>query len=169
LGIGNDILVDLITTFFDINGSKRRRTFNSLAMYKPINLIVFSTLLLIIACSPDAPEASQETNSTKFFSDEAELDKLSTEIMNIIKDKSCKTTTAGACKTIAFGAKACGGPKEFLIYNSSQVDESLLIEKVRTFNKLQEEFNKKSGIFSDCMVVIQPLVGCVDGNCSVVQ
>jgi hypothetical protein len=139
-------------------------------MTRSAKFTFISVLLLIVSCSSsDLKDSDQDSNNSTFVSDEETMNRLSVEIMNIIKDKSCNTTVTGACKTIAFGAKACGGPKEFLIYNSSQVDESLLIEKVKTYNKLQDEFNKREGVFSDCMVVIQPVVGCVDGNCAVVQ
>jgi hypothetical protein len=139
-------------------------------MLKSIQLICISLLMISIACSsPDLKEDEQKSNISNLASDEEKMKQLSADILDIIEDKSCNETTAGKCKAIAFGSKACGGPATFLIYNSGHVDESLLIEKVKAFNKLQVEYNKKAGIFSDCMVVGEPVVGCVDGACAVVQ
>ena len=92
-----------------------------------------------------------------------ELEMLKAEILDLIADKSCKGE--GDCATIAFGAKPCGGPNTHLVFAKSNVDQTLLEEKVNNFNQLEHKFNMESGLLSDCAVELPPQVTCQDGVC----
>jgi len=95
-----------------------------------------------------------------------DLVKLESQIRDMIGN-DC--SNSGQCEVIAFGSKPCGGPWEYLVYSSSDTDVALLIEKVNTFNQLQEEYNVENGIASDCSFVGSPEVTCVDGKCQIVD
>jgi hypothetical protein len=86
-------------------------------------------------------------------------------ILNYIATFSCND--ASSCNSIAFGSKACGGPKEYLVFPST-VDLEYLTEKVNNYNAMENSYNIKYNVVSDCMGVMPPQnIGCVDGVCTV--
>lgn len=116
-------------------------------------------LAIVFGCTNNT-ESSQEE-------DLAELAALQGEIELLIDSGVCSENSD--CKYIAFGSKACGGPKTFLVYSTS-IDVDLLQQKVETYNALENSFNQKWGITSDCSVVSPPTsVGCVNGKCVAVN
>lgn len=102
------------------------------------------------------------------YTDQQKLDMLYEEILSMIQNKSC-TTDSGSCKVIGVGAKACGGPTGFLIYHAGNIDEGLLIEKVKEYNQKQGDYNIQHGVVSDCSVLTEPQIGCVDGKCDEIK
>lgn len=98
--------------------------------------------------------------------DLAELNNLKEEIELLVDSGICSENSD--CESIAFGSKACGGPKTYLAFSSS-INVELLQQKVATYNALENSFNKKWGIISDCSVVMPPAsVQCINGKCTAV-
>ena len=116
----------------------------------------FVFIIMLLGCNNDEITPVAKSN----------LAKLETEIREMI-GKDC--SNSGQCEVIAFGSKPCGGPWEYLVYSSSDTDVTLLIERVNTFNKLQEKYNQENGIFSDCAFVMPPEVTCTDGQCHIIS
>lgn len=105
------------------------------------------------------------TNNTEFTKEEdlAELNTLQEEIELLVDSGVCSENSD--CEFIAFGSKACGGPKTYLAFSTS-INVELLQQKVATYNALENSFNKKWGIISDCSVVMPPTsVACINGKC----
>lgn len=95
--------------------------------------------------------------------DLAELYNLKEEIELLVDSGVCSENSG--CNYIAFGSKACGGPKTYLVFSTS-INVELLQQKVATYNALENSFNKKWGIISDCSVVLPPTsVKCINGKC----
>ena len=87
-------------------------------------------------------------------------------IIDYIAGFSCSGTVG--CQFLAFGEKACGGPKEYLVFPAS-VDLNFLTAKVTEYNALEKQFNIDNNIVSDCMFVGPPTnIGCVDGKCGII-
>ena len=149
-------------------------------MKKLTSLVVLIAIFSFTGCTTADPEPQQQESNLAAKEtglpdqprpQQSELEKLNElreEILTIIKDKSC-SASSGTCKAIAFGAKPCGGPYTYLVYNSGHVNENLLTEKVKAFNLLQAEYNKKAGLGSDCAWVSKPEVTCLNGNCESVK
>jgi len=116
----------------------------------------FFVFIILLACNND--ELTPITLN--------DLAKLESQIRDMI-GKDC--SNSGQCEVIAFGSKPCGGPWEYLLYSSSDTDVALLIEKVNTYNQLQEEYNLENGIFSDCAFLMPPEVTCTDGQCQIIS
>ena len=89
---------------------------------------------------------------------------LQTSIDSLIADKSCNG--AGDCASMAFGDKPCGGPRSYLIYAPSNVDETELTRLVNEYNQLDEEINILTNALSDCAMVGPPILGCTDDVCA---
>ena len=120
------------------------------------NILKTIALLAIVFSCTNHTEASKEE-------DLAELNNLQEEIELIIDSGACNTNSG--CDYIAFGSKACGGPKTYLVFSKS-INVDLLQQKVATYNALENAFNQKWGISSDCMYLLPPTsVECIDGKC----
>lgn len=89
------------------------------------------------------------------------------EILNYIQSFSCANATE--CLSIAFGAKPCGGPREFLVYPNT-VDQTTLEIMVNEYYEMDHQYNIETGAVSDCMVVSPPNnVNCVNGVCTIID
>jgi hypothetical protein len=121
-------------------------------------LKTIALLAIVFSCSNNS-ETTQEEELN-------ELNRLQLEIEQLIELKDC--LEASNCNYIAFGSKPCGGPKSYLIYNSS-VDIELLELKVISYNNLDKAYNLKWGILSDCYFVTPPpSIECINGTCTAI-
>jgi hypothetical protein len=121
-------------------------------------LFVLTSIVLIMslmwACT-DRGEPRQDADQT-------ELEQLYKDIEKSAQQFTCEN--AGDWKFTAIGSKACGGASSYIAY-SVKIDESSFLKKVEQFTKLQADYNKKYGVFSDCSLVIQPKgVTCDNGK-----
>ena len=122
-------------------------------------------ILLALGCSNNEPLDQDQTANRQVQAEglEDQMKALYDEILMLIEDKSCNG--GSTCKTIAIGAKACGGPVDYLVYSSTHVNEALLIKKLKEYKSLNIQYNKLNGIFSDCMFETPPSVECKDAQC----
>ncbi|GAA4295386.1 hypothetical protein [Aestuariibaculum suncheonense] len=122
---------------------------------KPYLLFLLPLILLSTKCDDD-PVLSQDDDLNA-------LTALKAKIETLASASECNETTT--CKYIAFGSKPCGGPWGYLIYSTS-IDVEILEEQVKTYNQMEADYNKKWGIFSDCMLVSPPKeVRCENNTC----
>ena len=101
----------------------------------------------------------------------AEADKYLAEKMAEIQTLSTSVTCTNPAQwsITPIGAKACGGPTGYVAY-SITLDKETFLKKVAFYTALQQEYNKKFGIFSDCSVALSPSkVECVDGKAVLVK
>ncbi len=62
------------------------------------------------------------------------------------------------------GSKACGGPAGFIAY-STKIDVASFLEKVKSYTKSEDDFNKKWGIVSTCDILLPPNgIACDEGK-----
>jgi hypothetical protein len=84
-------------------------------------------------------------------------------IITQIGDAPCSSPEV--CRTIAFGAKPCGGPREYLVYSTSATDSARLAGEVARYNEEQARLNREQDLVSDCSLVVEPRVSCASGRC----
>ena len=69
------------------------------------------------------------------------------------------------CRSIAFGAKPCGGPWSYLIYTTS-IDTIELETLVSEYNESENNYNLTCGAVSDCSVPTPPSgFSCEENQC----
>jgi hypothetical protein len=73
------------------------------------------------------------------------------------------------CRTIAIGAKACGGPESYLAWSTQQSDGQKLKSLVAQHRSLREAELRRSGMVSDCSFVTDPGASCQAGRCELLQ
>ena len=96
--------------------------------------------------------------------DRAVLDTMRREIIELIGTPSCGGV--GECRYIGLGVKPCGGVWEYLIYSTATIDAVELKYRVSRYNAFNKGYNRRYNIASDCMYVLPPEVGCVEGTCA---
>ncbi|MBL4723953.1 MAG: hypothetical protein JKY73_00815 [Lutibacter sp.] len=124
---------------------------------KPLNHIIktIALLAIVFSCTNNSDQSQEE--------DLNELNNLKEEVEQLITTGNC--TENANCSYIAFGSKPCGGPWSFLVY-STNIDTDLLISKVSNYNQLENEYNIKWGIISDCSTPTPPTsVECIEEKC----
>jgi hypothetical protein len=115
--------------------------------------------LFFVACSDNSALTTQEEEKKM-------IDKLKTEIVALVENSNCSEEYT--CKFVGLGSKPCGGHWKYLLY-SSAVDTIKLLTKVEDCNRLENDFNQKWGVISDCSFVMPPeSVICEDGKCKAV-
>lgn len=75
---------------------------------------------------------------------------------------------AGEWRFAAIGAKACGGPTGYVAY-STKLDVDDFLSKVDHYTRMQEAYNRKWHIASDCAYLMPPShVVCEDGKAKLI-
>jgi hypothetical protein len=121
-------------------------------------LFVLTSIVLIMSLM----WACTDRNEPMQNADQSELERLYKDIEKTAQQFSCEN--AGEWKFTAIGSKACGGASGYIAY-SVKIDESTFLKKVEQFTKLQADYNKKWGVYSDCALVVQPKgVTCDNGK-----
>lgn len=88
---------------------------------------------------------------------------LDAEIQKMIADKSCNTDAD--CSSVAYGVKACGGPKKYLVYSLQSTNAEELNALVNQFNAQDRAQNEALGLISTCNFEMEPQVSCVEKLC----
>lgn len=70
-----------------------------------------------------------------------------------------------ACRVVAVGAKACGGPMAYRVYSATASDASRVEAAAARVTALDRRANEQFQYVSDCMLVEPPQVALVDGRC----
>ena len=115
--------------------------------------------VLFISCSKD-----DIFDNTLTIADDQKLEQMGKQIQEFAKNKAC--SNGDGCRTMPMGAKACGGPTNYIIYSLSKTDEKQLTEKVKQYTDFQKELNVKYNRTSDCLFLSPPTVDCLNGVCA---
>ena len=83
------------------------------------------------------------------------------EIRALAKPEGC--ATAGDCRTLPVGRKACGGPRMYVVYCPKRTNESALKTKIAELDRVDAEAAKNT--VSDCALVVAPRVTVSGGAC----
>lgn len=120
--------------------------------------LFFGLLLLSIACKRgDSVEVIEESEPLCY-----ELNLRFEEINSLSNSKTC--TDSSIWEYTAYGSKACGGPQGYIAY-STELDVADFLQKVKEYTELEEEYNRKTGIVSTCILPAEPSdVACKSGE-----
>jgi hypothetical protein len=89
------------------------------------------------------------------------------EVLDYINSFTCNSTSS--CNYIAFGAKPCGGPREYLVFPNS-INQNTLQRLVDEYYEMEHRYNIQTNAVSDCMIVNPPTnIDCIDGNCLIIN
>ncbi len=124
---------------------------------------VAASIFLLSACGGD--DESTGENPLSQSEEREKLSSMRAEIEQIVDARGPVST----CRSLALGAKPCGGPWQYLVYSIAQTDSAILVQKVRQYNALESDINARFGAISDCALVVEPALGTRDGQCIAVN
>lgn len=91
------------------------------------------------------------------------IQSLESEARSLAVAEGC--TEVSQCKSAAVGARACGGPRDYLVYCSATTDEDALLRELDRLQKSEAQYNEQCGIMSICIFTAEPQVELVNGVC----
>ena len=121
--------------------------------YSPLLLIAAFIFLGISACAA-------ETSKTALPDDPAALEQ---HIEEMAADLSCDQSAQ--CRSLPIGQKACGGPREYMMYSAKTTIEGDIIAAAERLQKLEDQANRENNMMSNCMMVLPPEPICRQGVC----
>jgi hypothetical protein len=93
---------------------------------------------------------------------QAEMD-LHNRILAEIGGAAC--ISHAQCRTVALGAKACGGPQAWLAWSTSVSREATLTALTEQLAQLQRQRHAQSGMASTCQFIADPGALCQAQRC----
>jgi hypothetical protein len=91
------------------------------------------------------------------------MHKMQTRIQEIVANDYC--VSDADCKTLAFGAKACGGPHSYIVH-STTANWNELENLVNQYNQYEYQRNLAEGVISDCSLLAEPTdLKCTNNKC----
>lgn len=134
-----------------------------------IPLLALCTTLTLVSCNTtknadtnlpkDISERPADEDSQKY--EQAQLDKLKASIQSETAKEKCDNTSDWTFSPM--GAKACGGPQQYIAYPKKI--ETIILPRIEEYTQKVKAFNEKYNITSDCMMVTPPTsVKCIAGK-----
>lgn len=126
----------------------------------PIRYIILGGALILGVASgfqncAEAPHAFQGKSEQMKATEE--------RIQEILETDYCQSDEQ--CKVLPFGAKACGGPREFLVHSSAANWDELEV-LVLQYNDFEQKSNIATGAISTCEMAVAPeQIRCVNNKC----
>lgn len=105
--------------------------------------------------SPTRPEAAGESTTGVPGADGQTVARLEREARELARVDGC---AGGQCAAMPAGSKACGGPRYYLPYCTRTTDTAALRAKLDELQRVESDFNRKHGVVSDCMMIMEPNV-----------
>jgi hypothetical protein len=122
-------------------------------------------LATALACAALASCAQTPPATPSTTPPEAESVRLDRELRALIGPASCSTDAQ--CRTVAVGAKACGGPAGYWAWSTQGTDAEALTALAARQTEAQRREVASSGMRSNCSIVSDPGAACVAGRCQV--
>jgi len=109
--------------------------------------------MALASCAQTPPPSAPETESAR----------LAGELRALIGPASCSTDSQ--CRTVAVGAKACGGPAGYWAWSTQSTDAMALNALAERQAQAQRREVATNGMRSNCMLAIDTGAACVAGRC----
>ena len=93
----------------------------------------------------------------------ATIARLEREARAIAKSTGCNSVAA--CRTAPVGAKACGGPRDYITYCAATTDTAKLMRTLRELERVEKAYNATSGMMSTCEMRLPPTTELVGTTC----
>ena len=126
------------------------------------DLRVVAAIVLMAACARQEEPGAIDLPSSR-EQQEARIRNLEQQARALANTDGCDQVSQ--CATAPVGAKACGGPRTYLVYCRATADEAALLSKLDELKRAEEEYNRMTGAVSDCMVATPPAVRLEGGSC----
>lgn len=118
-----------------------------------------------LACASPSPRgADSSAPSQGALDDTARLAQLEREARTVLRTTGCDA--ASSCRTAPVGWRACGGPRDYVVYCSASTDTIALQRKLEELERAEKAYNERAGTVSTCEMRLPPNVGLQGGSCA---
>jgi hypothetical protein len=131
-------------------------------------LLVFAGLFA--ACATPKSDAPADTGAAaapapgaQGDADSVAVARLEAEARALVRDSTCANDSQ--CSAAPLGARACGGPRDYLPYCRLSTDTVALFAKLAELETAEKAWNEKKGAMSTCEFREPPKVGVAGGRC----
>jgi hypothetical protein len=128
---------------------------------KHMKKLILILLFGCTACTTQAHDPAHPVASAK-QAPPAAADTLG-KIRAMIGDAACSENKQ--CRTLAVGARACGGPETYLAYSTAKTSEAELRALAERHQQERRDANTASGMISTCQFMVDPGAVCQAGRC----
>ena len=115
------------------------------------------------ACTTQAQDPTSNPSADKTPAAAAAAPASLSDIRRLIGTPTCSDNSQ--CRTIPVGARACGGPQEYLPWSTLRSNEGELRKSAERFKAERQAAIKSSGEMSTCIHQPDPGAVCVAGTC----
>ena len=124
-----------------------------------------------VACAPATPgsgdSATAGADSAAVRNQpvrlQAEVTRLEARLRQLASSDGCDS--AGQCKAAPVGERACGGPRDYVVYCTTSTDEARLLAVVDSLKDAEMRLNEATGAVSTCEMRLPPEMGVEAGRC----
>ena len=72
--------------------------------------------------------------------------------------RAVTSTDVSQCRTAPVGVRACGGPRDYVVYCTESTDEGALLRALDRLARREDRFNRQCDIISTCIFISPPEV-----------
>ena len=122
-----------------------------------------------IACASPAPRGgdSAQANRPAAADDTARVTRLEREARALVRETGC--VSASSCRAAPVGSRACGGPREYVVYCAAATDTVALLRALEELGRAESRLNERSGAVSTCEMRLPPSVALQGERCAAVE
>ena len=120
----------------------------------------------LASCAQPKPNPEPAKPASVDSTAPADSAQLASELRALIGPAACSSDAQ--CRTVAIGAKACGGPSAYLAWSTRNTDAERVAALARRQSEAQHRELVSSGMRSTCSVVSDPGASCFAGRCQLV-
>jgi hypothetical protein len=110
---------------------------------------------LVLSAGPVKTERAEQLKQ--------QAEKLASEARELANPSGC--TKVEDCQLAGFGAKSCGGPREYIAYCPRTTDEKALRSKLEELEKAERAWLEETHTPSNCGLTRKPRLRLSDGMC----
>ena len=130
-------------------------------------------MVTVLACAPATPGSGDSATASDDSAAvqnqpvrlQAEVTRLEARLRELASSDGCDS--AGQCKAAPVGERACGGPRDYVVYCATSTDEPALLAVVDSLKEAEMRLNEATGAVSTCEMRLPPEMEVVAGKCVV--
>ena len=122
--------------------------------------------LIALACASPSPRGADSSLPDRqgAVDDTARLAQLERDARALVRSTECGA--ASSCRTAPLGWRACGGPRDYVVYCAATTDTVALLRKLDELERAEKAYNEREGMVSTCEMRLPPSVGLQGGSCT---
>jgi hypothetical protein len=117
-----------------------------------MRLVISLSFFLLAGCAASSPTDARDAPAGTLQ-----------QLQALIGSAAC--TDSSQCRTVAIGARACGGPQGYLAWSTAQTDGGALRALAERYKAERQAEIKQKGEMSDCRFLADPGASCRSGTC----